>query len=65
MTSYVLQGFSRRISSLIISALRQVNIVFSLAAVLGKMIGINVIWQSFLISKMLNSSICDYLSENC
>ena len=56
--------YLRRISGLIISALRQVNILFPLAAVLGKMKGINGIWRSFLISEMINSSICDYLSKN-
>lgn len=60
MTYYVSQGFS----SLTISSLRQVDILFPLAAVLVKMIGINGIWRSFLISKMISSSICDYLSKN-
>lgn len=53
MTCYALQGFSRGISSLIISALRQVIILLPLAAVLGKMIGINGIWWSFLISETI------------
>ena len=51
MTCYALQGFSRGISSLIISALRQVIILLPLAAILGKVIGINGIWWSFLISE--------------
>ena len=51
MTCYALQGFSREISSLIISALRQVIILLPLASILGKMIGINGIWWSFLISE--------------
>ena len=38
MTCYALQGFSRGISSLIISALRQVIILLPLASILGKMI---------------------------
>ena len=46
MTCYALQGFSRGISSLIISALR-----LPLASILGKAIGINGIWWSFLISE--------------
>lgn len=53
MTCYALQGFSRGISSLIISALRQVIILLPLAAVLGKMIGINGIWWSFLVSETI------------
>lgn len=53
MTSYALQGFSRGISSLVISALRQVIILLPLAAILGKMIGINGIWWSFLISEAI------------
>lgn len=53
MTSYALQGFSRGISSLVISALRQVIILLPLAFILGKMKGINGIWCSFLISEMI------------
>ena len=53
MTCYALQGFSRGISSLIISALRQVIILLPLASILGKMIGINGIWWSFLISETI------------
>ena len=51
MTCYALQGFSRGISSLIISALRQVIILLPLASILGKAIGINGIWWSLLISE--------------
>lgn len=51
MTCYALQGFSRGISSLIISALRQVIILLPLVSILGKAIGINGIWWSFLISE--------------
>ena len=51
MTCYALQGFSRGISSLIISALRQVIILLPLASILGKAIGINGIWGSVLISE--------------
>ncbi len=51
MTCYALQGFSRGISSFIISALRQVIILLPLASFLGKVIGINGIWWSFLISE--------------
>ena len=51
MTCYALQGFSRGISSLIISALRQVIILLPLASILGKAIGINGLWWSFLISE--------------
>ena len=51
MTCYALQGFSRGISSLVISALRQVIILLPLASILGKVMGINGIWWSFLISE--------------
>lgn len=51
MTCYALQGFSRGISSLVISALRQVIILLPLASILGEVIGINGIWWSFLISE--------------
>lgn len=53
MTCYALQGFSRGISSLVISALRQVIILLPLASILGKMFGINGIWWSFLISETI------------
>lgn len=46
-----LQGFSSGISSLIISALRQVIILLPFAAILGKVIRIHGIWWSFLISE--------------
>lgn len=51
MTCYALQGFSRGIASLLISALRQVIILLPLASIMGKMMGINRIWWSFLISE--------------
>ena len=53
MTCYALQGFSRGISSLLISASRQVIILLPLALILGKRIGINGIWWSFLISETI------------
>ena len=51
MTCYALQGFSRGIASLLISALRQVIILLPLASIMGKMMGINGIWWSFLVSE--------------
>ena len=48
MTCYALQGFSRGIASLLISALRQVIILLPLASIMGRMMGINGIWWSFL-----------------
>ena len=48
MTCYALQGFSRGISSLVISALRQVIILLPLASILGKMMGINGIFILFV-----------------
>lgn len=69
MTCYALQGFSRGISSLVISALRQVIILLPLASVLGKVIGINGIWWSFLISETVTVILAiiyigNYLSWN-
>lgn len=57
MICYALQGFSRGISSLIISALRQVIILLPLASILGKAIGINGIWWSFLISETVTRNV--------
>ena len=53
MTCYALQGFSRGISSLIISALRQVIILLPLASILGKAIGINGIWMAVIAAELL------------
>ena len=49
--SFVFGGISRGIASLLISALRQVIILLPLASIMGKMMGINGIWWSFLISE--------------
>ena len=51
MTSYALQGFSKGVPSLVISAARQVIILLPLAYILGNAIGIYGIWWSFLISE--------------
>ena len=51
MSSYALQGFSKGVPSLIISAARQVIVLLPLAYVLGNAIGIYGIWWSFLISE--------------
>ena len=48
---YALQGFSKGVPSLIISAARQVIVLLPLAYVLGNAIGIYGIWWSFLISE--------------
>jgi putative MATE family efflux protein len=53
MTSYALQGFSRGISSLVISAGRQVIVLLPLAYVLGGVMGITGIWWSFLIAEVV------------
>ena len=59
MTSYVLQGFSRGLSSLIISALRQVIVLLPLASILGKMMGINGIFI-FLFTISVFRDKCNY-----
>ena len=51
MSSYALQGFSKGIPSLVISAARQVIVLLPLAYVLGNAIGISGIWWSFFISE--------------
>jgi putative MATE family efflux protein len=51
MTSYALQGFSRGISSLVISAARQAIVLLPVASLLGHFMGINGIWWSFLIAE--------------
>lgn len=51
MSSYALQGFSKGVPSLVISAARQVIVLLPLAYVFGNAIGIYGIWWSFLISE--------------
>ena len=51
MSSYALQGFSKGVPSLVISAAWQVIVLLPLAYVLGNAIGIYGIWWSFLISE--------------
>lgn len=53
MTSYALQGFSRGLSSLVISAARQVILLLPFAYFLGNIMGIHGIWWSFLISEII------------
>ena len=54
MVSYALQGFSRGVSSLVVSAGRQVIILLPLAAVLGKLMGITGIWWSFCVAEVMD-----------
>lgn len=51
MSSYALQGFSKGVPSLVISAARQVIVLLPLVYVLGNAIGIYGIWWSFFISE--------------
>jgi Na+-driven multidrug efflux pump len=52
--SYALQGFSRGVSSLIVSAGRQVILLLPLAVLLGTLMGINGIWWSFLVAEVID-----------
>jgi Na+-driven multidrug efflux pump len=54
MVSYALQGFSRGVSSLIVSAGRQVILLLPLAVVLGSVMGITGIWWSFLVAEVID-----------
>jgi putative MATE family efflux protein len=54
MVSYALQGFSRGVSSLIVSAGRQVILLLPLAVLLGSIMGINGIWWSFLVAEVID-----------
>jgi Na+-driven multidrug efflux pump len=54
MVSYALQGFSRGVSSLIVSAGRQVILLLPLAVLLGNIMGINGIWWSFLVAEVID-----------
>jgi putative MATE family efflux protein len=54
MISYALQGFSRGVSSLVVSAGRQVILLLPLAVILGNIMGINGIWWSFLVAEVID-----------
>jgi Na+-driven multidrug efflux pump len=54
MVSYALQGFSRGVSSLVVSAGRQVILLLPLAAFLGSIMGITGIWWSFLVAEVID-----------
>jgi Na+-driven multidrug efflux pump len=54
MVSYALQGFSRGVSSLIVSAGRQVILLLPLAVILGNIMGITGIWWSFLVAEVID-----------
>ena len=54
MVSYALQGFSRGVSSLVVSAGRQVILLLPMAAILGSLMGINGIWWSFLAAEVID-----------
>jgi putative MATE family efflux protein len=51
MCSYALQGFSRGLSSLVISAGRQVIVLIPLAYIMGSVMGLHGVWWSFLIAE--------------
>jgi Na+-driven multidrug efflux pump len=53
MVSYALQGFSRGVSSLIVSAGRQVILLLPLAVLLGSIMGITGIWWSFFVAEVI------------
>jgi Na+-driven multidrug efflux pump len=54
MVSYALQGFSRGVSSLVVSAGRQVILLLPLAVLLGSIMGITGIWWSFLVAEVID-----------
>jgi Na+-driven multidrug efflux pump len=54
MISYALQGFARGVSSLVVSAGRQVILLLPLAAILGSIMGITGIWWSFLVAEVID-----------
>jgi Na+-driven multidrug efflux pump len=54
MVSYALQGFSRGVSSLIVSAGRQVILLLPLAVIPGNIMGITGIWWSFLVAEVID-----------
>jgi Na+-driven multidrug efflux pump len=54
MISYALQGFARGVSSLVVSAGRQVILLLPLAALLGSIMGITGIWWSFFVAEVID-----------
>lgn len=53
MVSYALQGLASGVSSLVVSAARQVLVLLPLAWLLGSVLGITGIWLGYLIAEVL------------
>lgn len=54
MVSYALQGFSRGVSSFVVSAGRQVILLLPLAVLFGNLMGITGIWWSFCAAEAID-----------
>lgn len=54
MVSYALQGFARGVSSLIVSALRQVIFLLPLAVIFSHLIGLNGVWIGYLVAEIIS-----------
>lgn len=62
MACYALQGLSMGVSSMLISAARQVILLLPFAFVLGKLLGVNGVWLSFPLTELLVMIVaCGYL----
>lgn len=62
MVCYALQGLSRGLPSMIISALRQVVILLPLASILGNIFDIEGVWMAFPVTEILVMiAACGYL----
>ena len=57
MVSYALQGFTRGVSSLIVSALRQVILLLPLAVCFSNFFGLNGVWIGYLMAEIISFAI--------
>lgn len=55
MVSYALQGFTRGVSSMIISALRQVILLLPLALLFSRLMGLEGVWIGYLTAEVITT----------
>ncbi len=57
MVSYALQGFARGVSSLVVSALRQVILLLPLAVLFSSILGLEGVWIGYLVAEVISFAI--------
>lgn len=57
MVSYALQGFARGVSSLVVSALRQVILLLPLAVLFSAILGLEGVWIGYLVAEVISFAV--------